>query len=260
MLFLSHPPAIKKTLLYGLVASTVLGAVLGIVVILNNRWGWFEVRVLLTTLILAIASLCGLASELARMPTGRNWLPKLSLALCLSSTVMILSGIWIDFTSEAFWQMTWVSVTFSIAVVHICLLSIAKLSRRFRWLYFVACQLILGLASLISAMVFEWIQDDEFIRLIAVLTIAVAAVSLIIPVLHRVSRLELSETSSAPAIGTGTPHALADLATPLEARNLATLDAEIKQVEQYLKQLHHLRASLTPGHTQQSTHVSPPIV
>ena len=40
---------VKRVFLYSLVISIVLSAILGILAILANTWGWFQVRVLLTT-------------------------------------------------------------------------------------------------------------------------------------------------------------------------------------------------------------------
>src|SRR5262249_46369732 len=54
----SQPFAVKKAFLYALIASVVLGALLGILTILSGRFGWLEVRVLLTTVTVAGASIC----------------------------------------------------------------------------------------------------------------------------------------------------------------------------------------------------------
>lgn len=67
---------LKRPLLYMLVGSVMLGAALGIIVVLRNTWGWFEVRVILTTITVAVSSLCGLACDLSRTPRGANLLPK----------------------------------------------------------------------------------------------------------------------------------------------------------------------------------------
>ena len=56
---------LKRPLLYLAVGSVMVGAVLGIIVVLRNTWGWFEVRVILTTITIAVASLCGLACDLS---------------------------------------------------------------------------------------------------------------------------------------------------------------------------------------------------
>lgn len=48
---------LKRPLLYLLVASVLFGAALGIIIVLRNKWDWFEVRVILTTVTVAIASL-----------------------------------------------------------------------------------------------------------------------------------------------------------------------------------------------------------
>ena len=52
---------VKKAFLYALIGSVVLSALLGIGAILSGRFGWFEIRILLTTITISVASICGLA-------------------------------------------------------------------------------------------------------------------------------------------------------------------------------------------------------
>ncbi len=56
----------KRPLLYLLAGSVGLAVVLGIAIVLRNTWGWFEIRVILTTLTIAAASICGLACDISR--------------------------------------------------------------------------------------------------------------------------------------------------------------------------------------------------
>src|SRR4051812_19178166 len=86
----------KRSLLYVLIGSVVLGAGLGIAAVLRNEWGWFEVRILLTTATLALASLCGLACDLSRTPRGLNLIPYAGLALTAAALAMLLVLIWWD--------------------------------------------------------------------------------------------------------------------------------------------------------------------
>ena len=97
---------LKKALLYLLVGSVILGAVLGIILVLRNKWGWFEVRVILTTVTVALASLCGLACDVSRTPRGKNLLPRCGLGLTFVSAGLILIGMWSDMDSEGYWKST----------------------------------------------------------------------------------------------------------------------------------------------------------
>ena len=84
---------VKKAFLYALIASVVLGALLGILTILSGRFGWLEIRVLLTTVTIAAASICGLACG-AYFSTNRGKaLPLAGIGLTLLAAGMILAGI-----------------------------------------------------------------------------------------------------------------------------------------------------------------------
>ena len=66
----------------------------------------------------------------------------------------------------------------------------ANLAGSYRWAYLVAYQLILGLAALLTAgIVFELFNNNEaYWRFTGVISILVAAITLMIPVFHRMSR------------------------------------------------------------------------
>lgn len=221
--------ATKRALLYSLVGSVLFGALLGIVVVLRNEWGWFEVRVILTTITIAVASLCGLACDVSRTPRGTNFLPRTGLLLTLVSAFLILAGIWFEFESEAFWKSTMVSTIFTTATVHVCLLSIARLARRFRWVYWLACQVVYGLAVLISSVILFEINEDGVYRFMATVAIVDAALSLVIPLLHRISRTDRRGE---------------DVSTALEARNVAAIDEEIEQLNRRIAVLEKLKTEI----------------
>ena len=220
---------LKRPLLYALVGSVVLGALLGIALVMQNTWGWFEVRVMLTTVTVAIASLCGLACDLSRTPRGANILPRCGLLLTLVAASLILVGMWTDMNKDGFWKVTASVSIFAVATVHICLLSIARLAKRFRWVYFVACQVIYGLAVLLSVIVFWVLENERMFRFVAMISIVDAALTLVIPLLHRISR---------------TDDLQATIAGPMAARNVAAIEVEIGALKKRIAELEKLRLEM----------------
>lgn len=220
---------LKRPLLYALVGSVVLGALLGIALVMQNTWGWFEVRVMLTTVTVAIASLCGLACDLSRTPRGANILPRCGLLLTLVAASLILVGMWTDMNKDGFWKVTASVSIFAVATVHICLLSIARLAKRFRWVYFVACQVIYGLAVLLSVIVFWELENERMFRFVAMISIVDAALTLVIPLLHRISR---------------TDDLQATIAGPMAARNVAAIEVEIGALKKRIAELEKLRLEM----------------
>jgi hypothetical protein len=219
----------KKPLLYALVVSVVLGAILGIVLILRNSWGWFEIRVMLTTVIIAVASLCGLACELSKLPFGVNLLPRAGLILTLISAVMLLLGMWPEIDNEAYWKATVTVSIFAVATVHVCLLSIARLAGRFRWVSFIGYQLIYGLAVILAIALIGEIDSEGMWRFIAALSIVVAAITLVIPILQRIGRMDSRQQ---------------DLLMPIDQRNVASIDAEISRLQQQIDKLQQVKTAI----------------
>lgn len=197
-----------------LIGSIVVGALLGIVMILRNTWSSFEVNVILTTITIAIGSLGGLASDLARKPEGSNLLPRTGLALVLISSAMFLIVIWMETGGEEDWLwMGACSFTIlAIATNHVCLLSMIPLSGHYRWVFIIAMQVIYCLALLLIVTyvfdiafspflnafldsffggIFEGIflgLHRENHRIIAVLTILDVALTLAIPLIYRLNK------------------------------------------------------------------------
>jgi hypothetical protein len=223
-------PTLKRILLYSLVGSVAIGAVLAILFVLLNTWGWFEIRVILTTILVAAASLCVMACELARTPKGRNLLPYAGFGLTVLASVMMLIGMWSDIREDAYWMLAGSLCTFAIATVHVCLISVAPLARKFKWVYYIAFQITYGLAIIFSLVIFDSFRPEEgIIRAIIALAIVDTALTLVIPILSRISR-------------TDQPDEL--LESPLELRNDAAIDKEISLLRNRIAELEKLRAKM----------------
>lgn len=219
----------KKPLLYGLIGSVLVGAALGILFVVRNTWSWFEVQVVLTTVVIAVSSVCGLACDLSRAPRGRNLRPKTGLILSGLSASLMLFGIWASVDSELFWKATVCVSILGVATVHVSMLSIARLAVRFQWLHFVGTQVIFGFALLLCMIIIGEIETEAVWRLVAATSILIAAFTLTIPILHRISKMDRNGS---------------DFRSPLAERSLAAVDDEIRRLEQRMAQLQRVRASL----------------
>lgn len=223
----------KRPLLYLLVVSVVLGAIWGIGIVLLNTWGntlgWYEFRIIFTAVIIAIASLCGLACDLSKLPVAPNLLPKSGLCLTAMSAVLLLVGLWSGLDVEIYWKTTVCFLIVGFATVHVCLLSIAKLVARFRWVYIIGSQIIFGLASLLCGIVIFEINSEEILRTVVAISILVAAITLVIPVLHRLGKISSTKE---------------ELLMPIEARNISVIDEQISQLERRISTLKHFRAQI----------------
>src|SRR5262245_61351969 len=129
-----HPAAfpLTRAFLYAMIGSVVLSAVLGIIAILAGGFGWLEVRILLTTVTIAVTRICGLADGAYLSLRGKHPLPGAGIALALGAGVLILIGIWGEVQGEMFWKVTAAASVFAVACAHLSLLSLARLAEWFQ--------------------------------------------------------------------------------------------------------------------------------
>jgi hypothetical protein len=213
--------SVKQAFLYALVVSVGLSAILGIMAILSNRFGWLEIRVLLTAVTIAGASICGLACG-AYLATNRGQvLAGTGVALTLLAAVLIVAGIWmIDKTSDTYWQLAASASVFAVACAHLALLSLARLAEWFRWSLAAAYVVIFGVAALIVVAIIAEPRGDGMFRLLGVAVILDATITLLIPIFHRLSRPEFAEESEKVALA-----------------NQESIDAEIARLRERIAEL-----------------------
>ena len=226
----------KPTLIYILIGSVILGAVLGIFVVLRNTWGRFEIQVILSTVVLAAGSLCGLACDLSLAQNRARSLSLLGMGLTLISCLMLLTGIWFEkIDHEVYWKACAIVSVVTVATVHICLLSNAQLADSYHWVFVVAVFAIGCLTLQICFMIVDETQSPPAFRFLAAMGILVVALSLVIPLLHRVSR-----TSNGIAVDESTTDP-----------TLQEIDSQIGELRQRIADLEKRRSKLIVNSAKQ---------
>lgn len=224
----SRKISLKQVFLYSLIASVCLSAFLGIIAILSGDFGELQIKVMLTSLTISDASLgglcCGAAYEAKRVP----YFALAGILLVGITALMLLFGIWNEVHWDAYWQMVGTMSAFATAFAHLSLLQMARLTRLYQSAIWFAYVVDFSMCGLISYLIW-WdygFDEDWMFRLIGVDAILIAAVSILIPILHRLSRGEndLSESN-------------------LET-SLADINYEISQLKQRLQELEQQKIRL----------------
>jgi ssDNA-binding Zn-finger/Zn-ribbon topoisomerase 1 len=178
----------KRIALWFLIVSVAISAVLGIIAILTGNFGKFEIRIIFTTLTISAASIgalaCGAASEAGR----HKELATTGMVLAIVAAVLLIAGIWFEPEGEQFWKFTASLSVLAAATAHACLLSLAKLAQRFAWSRIFALAAVYLLATLIIVALYSEPTGDFTLRLIGTTSIIVAAITVITPIFHRLSR------------------------------------------------------------------------
>ncbi|HMT07714.1 MAG TPA: hypothetical protein PKA82_06890 [Pyrinomonadaceae bacterium] len=213
---------LKRLFLYSLIGSVAISALIGIVVLLVGSFDEISVRVLMTTLTVTATSILGLACG-AYYETGRNrLLPTIGITVTIIAAVMTLLIVWdIADDSELFVKCAVTAMLLAVSFSHVSLLSLARLDSRFEWTNLAARIVIGALVGLILFLV--WIDPegsgDTLARTMGVLSILTATLTVVTPVLHKLSHAEPGDEA-------------------------AELDAEIASLKEKLAELEARRANL----------------
>jgi hypothetical protein len=187
----------KRIALWFLIASVAASAVLGIIIVLAGSFSELQIRIVLTTLTISAASICALASGALWEQRRERVFSLGGAVLALLAAILIIAGIWTETSSKEFWKFTISVGLLAVATAHVCLLALAKLARRFVWSRVAASVAIYFLASLFIYIIYFTPKGDTGVRIIGATSIIVAALTILTPIFHRLSRGDLDASDSA---------------------------------------------------------------
>ncbi|MCY3006601.1 MAG: hypothetical protein NTV29_11590 [Planctomycetota bacterium] len=221
--------SLRQLFLWMHIVAVACSAFAGVGQILVGNYN--EFGVLFTALTIALASVCALGCGAALEGKRATIFPVAGLVLTLLSTLMLLYLIWLEPTRGPivdldFLRWTPVICIMAVACSHISLLSIARLSKRFRWAILLAVFSILTVASFVSLFVMSPQLMESWsgsLTTLAVAAIFDAAMSVLIPIFHLLSYREMKDLDSG------------------DESRLEAIDAQIAQLEGRLADLRQLR-------------------
>jgi len=182
---------LKKFFLYLLIASVALSAILGIGVILFGDFGEFEMKILLTTLTVTITSILGLACGACLEAKRGKIMPYAGIVFSAIAAALFIFFTWNNFQGgEKPIKFAMSVLILAVACSHISLLSIANLDKKFLWSRYAVHISVWTLSAFLLYLV--WIEQNfnsDFIpRALGILSIVIAALTIITPIFHKLSR------------------------------------------------------------------------
>ena len=189
----------KRIALWFLICSVAVSAILGIIIVLAGTFSDLQIRIILTTLTISAASICALASGALWEKRRERFLSSSGAILAALAAVLVIAGIWTEAESSEFWKFA-VSVSLlAVATAHACLLALARLAPRFAWTRVAASVAVYFLAGLFIYIIYFTPKGDTGVRIIGATSIIVAALTILTPIFHRLSRGDLSTSGSTSA-------------------------------------------------------------
>ena len=220
---------LKRMALLTLIASVGLSAALGVYALLVGDFREFELKILFTSLAVSAASILAMSCAAAYERGRLGYLPLAGATLALAGCGGCVLGIWFEFDYDPAWQTVLTATFFAIAAAHVCLLSLARLEARFRWAFLLGATCAALLAVQLSVLVWAELFDEEWSwRSLGVVAIVLAATTIAVPLLHRISSLPLKETSGDAPRLRACPACGAELDAPVGVIRCAGCDGRFK--------------------------------
>jgi hypothetical protein len=167
-------------------ALLVVNALLGIAVVLGGDLGAGGGRVLATSLVVTGGVMLGLASAGGRGRLGPIWM--IGVGAAALGTVLWTIGIWTDSGADDLLRTAGTASVAALGIACASLLSLADIRGRARWTLFAAFAVVAALVALSTFAIWSDPSGGAFWRVFGVLSIALAALAVAIPVLHRVDQ------------------------------------------------------------------------
>jgi uncharacterized membrane protein len=152
--------------------------------------------------------------------------PIAGIGLAVFSAVLIIAGLWTETGSEWFWKSAATLAIAAIACSHLAVLMLARLAPRFAWAPWFAHLAILSVALILTAMLWVDLDDGPWFRWLGVAAILDGAITILVPILHRLSRNDPGRS-----VHSAEPD-LADI-----ERQIETLRARLLELQQTRQQM-----------------------
>jgi len=197
----------RKTLLGGFIVSICCCGLVGIYCLLVGTFDELAVRILLTTTAVGAASILALANVIPW--ENRRWHPigPCGLAAVCLGLLLVLFGIWKPDWGEPEWYYKLMSIgcVCAVAISHIGLLSLARLTPKFGGIRLATAIVIIVLTLQISWSILGEVEDEFWYRLLGVVAILDVCGTIAVPVLHRISAIPVQEAGLATRVSLTCP-------------------------------------------------------
>ena len=196
----------RRGFLYLLIVSVGLSALLGIVALLSDHFGETQVKVLLSTLCVAGASILAMACSAVWERGKAHAFALPGIGASILGFLLFLVGIWAEVNSNPYWKSATTLVIAATFAAHASLLFLASLAQRFRWVRPATIGATALLGSLLIYMIWQEGEFQDAWRIVGILAILGSAGTILTPVFQRMSGGKVGGEAETPGGTARCPH------------------------------------------------------
>ncbi|ERN43117.1 hypothetical protein KR51_00000050 [Rubidibacter lacunae KORDI 51-2] len=179
---------LRKGSLYSFIVFLSVSALLAIFIVLTGGFNWFKFKVLITTSIIAVASICSLCCGAYSTRVRSSFAGVSGIVLAGFSAAMHILATWVDISSEGYWKTASILSIYAIAYAHALALLAIRLRPAHSWLQHATAANIFILATIVAGQILSEADNEGIFKLIIVLAILVTLETLVIPILWKLAK------------------------------------------------------------------------
>lgn len=181
--------AFRRPALWSFIFFLSVSAGLALVAVLTGNFGKLQVRILVTTSVIAATSVGALSNSAYSSRTGNVQPATAGILLACLSAALIIIGIWFEPDTKWFWKPSATLSFFAIAFAWTLALIGIEIPRRYRWIKMSTGACIFMVSALVSLMFLFETSEEAVMRPTLVLAILAALGTLVIPILGRIFKV-----------------------------------------------------------------------
>ena len=177
----------KRLALTVFFASVAINAALGITALFAGSFGETQGKVLFTSLSISAASVMSLAMFPARDRNKLGPIPAVGIVLSVAGFALLIILVWSGFSNEILVKSAFSILVLATSSAYASLVSLAIVRLQHQIVVRCGYSFITALSALIMIMIWGEPDGDLAPRMIGVVSILLAAVTVSIPMLHRIN-------------------------------------------------------------------------
>jgi hypothetical protein len=178
---------VNRSLVRIAVTLIALNAALAVIILLIGRMGHTEGRILGTSMLATVSALLAMVQIPALRDDRLGWLPKLGIAASIIGFVLATVGIWFEFESEVGLKTLGTAYTLATAGAIMAILSSWPIRGSASWISRSMPGVVGATAAVLIVGIWAEVDSEAYWRSFGAMSVLVAAIGLLIPVLHRSS-------------------------------------------------------------------------
>jgi hypothetical protein len=197
--------SLRRILLRLFLVFLCLSAGLAIIAVLGVGFGELQMKIILSTLAVAAANICGMCCAAYMQNRGHSPAAIAGIASAVVAAAMAVAGIWGGMESKTYWRWAMTMIILSLTFAPALGVLIPRLRKEHHWIQIAGVGCLIILAVLILGLVWADVRGDGYFRIMVVVAIISVLCTLVVPIL---SKFKSAPADATPSGTVGTAYRL----------------------------------------------------